>query len=95
MNVSLTEKGEDNDNSGDRGVGGIHSGVSVVLGGRLIVGGDIQRLRSILPYTSIEVIFESPYISGSIAKLGHYIGLFRISITSNLIGDIFGLFKLV
>ena len=60
MNVSLTEKGEDNDNSGDRGVGGIHSGVSVVLGGRLIVGGDIQRLRSILPYTSIEVIFESP-----------------------------------
>ena len=68
MTGNPTENGEEKYNTGYCGVGGIHSGVSVVLDGRLIVGGDIQRLRSILPYTSIEVIFESPYIYGSIAK---------------------------
>ena len=41
----LTENGDKNDDSGDRGVGGGHEGVSVVVVGRSSVGGAIQPLE--------------------------------------------------
>ena len=45
MTGILTENGEENDDARDRGVGGIHVGASVVVGGRSRVGGVIQRLE--------------------------------------------------
>ena len=33
MTINMTENGEENDGAGDCGVGGINSGVSVVVGG--------------------------------------------------------------
>ena len=42
----MTENGEENDNARDRGLGGRHGGVSVVVGGRLSVGDSMQHLEA-------------------------------------------------
>ena len=44
MTGNLTEKGKGNNYAEDRGVGGRHSGVIVVVGMRSSVGGAIPRL---------------------------------------------------
>ena len=45
MTSNLTEKREENENSGDCEVDGSHRGVSVVMNRCLSVGGAIQRLE--------------------------------------------------
>ena len=45
MTGNLTENGEENDDTRDRGVVRRHGGMSVVVVGRLGVGGAIQRLE--------------------------------------------------
>ena len=45
MTDNQKENREENNNTGNRGVGGGHGGVSVVLSGRLGVGGTIQHLE--------------------------------------------------